>query len=192
MSSSLIRTKWPEDTFGQLHEFKANLWVLFFTCFLNLGIVILLLHRNPEGGLLLGTLLLGSFLGSWWTIAKPTNPFRKTLFSPWPLKDLDDSALRILSFLGSFKARMFIVLIALGISALILLIALVDWYFLRPDSAVTWGLDNPYIFAGVLIATCFYVFPVHVTQELVLHVWIAKNFNQVLSDYHPWHTNKSF
>ena len=192
--SSLVRIKWPSDTPGQLKAFRSELGIVAIGSFvLGFGMVILTLHHNPAFSHLLGVVFLGSLLGSWWTIAKPTNPFRKHLFAPRPLADLDEPALRVLSFLRSTKAAMFSILTGLIIATLIFGATILDWSMIKGLKSIAWERDRNWTISIIAITTLmFYVIPLHVTQEMVLHIWIARRYDKILSSYEPWPKDKTF
>ncbi len=183
--SPFVRLTWPEDTLGQLHAFRSELWVaVTASFFLGFGMAILTLHHNPAFSRLLGVIFFGSFLGSWWTIAKPTNPFRKHLFGPRPLTDLDEPALRVLSFLRSSKAAVFSILTGLIIAALTFGATILDWSIIQGMSTIAWEQDRNWTISIIVVTTLmFYVIPLHFTQEMVVHIWIARRFDKILSNY---------
>jgi len=189
-----VRLTWPEDTLGQLHAFRSELWVVMIvSLFLGFGMVILTLHHNPALSHLLGVILLGSLLGSWWTIAKPTNPFREHLFLPRPLADLDESARRVLSFLRIQKAAAVTTLTCLIVAALIFGVTVLDWSIIQGIRTVTWEQDRDWTISIILVTSLmFYVIPLHVTQEMVLHIWISRRFDKILSNYEPWPRDMPF
>lgn len=192
--SPFVRLTWPEGTLGQLHAFRSELRVVVIgSFFLGFGMVILTLHNNPAFSHLLGVVFLGSLLGSWWTIAKPTNPFREQLFVPRPLTDLDESALRVLSFLRSSKAAMFNVLTGLIIALLTFGATVLDWSIMHGMRAIAWEQDSNWTISIIVVTTLmFYVIPLHFTQELVLHIWITRRFDRILSNYEPWPRDRPF
>lgn len=192
--SSFVRIKWPGDTTGQLKAFRSELWVVVIVSFLlSFGMVILTLHHNAAFSHLLGVIFLGSLLGSWWTIAKPTNPFREQLFVPRPLAELDEPALRVLSFLRSSKAALLSILTCLIIASLIFSATIVDWSLTQGIRMIGWEQDRDWTLSIILVTTLmFYVIPLHVTQEIVLHIWIARRFDKILFNYEPWPKDKPF
>ena len=57
------------------------------------------------------------------------------------------------------------------------------------ESPLHWKFDNPF---GVLGCTGLYTMFVIDTQEYLLHLWIAKHFEEILSTYQPWPKGKPF
>jgi len=88
---------------------------------------------------------------------------------------------------------MFSILTGLIIATLIFGATILDWSMIKGLKSIAWERDRNWTISIIAITTLmFYVIPLHVTQEMVLHIWIARRYDKILSSYEPWPKDKTF
>lgn len=194
--SPIVRI-WPKDTHGQLREFRANLRVLFLVSFISPCIVIFPPHHftnvNENVNLLAIAILLTSLLSTWISIARPISPFRKGISVPTPPSELDDYALRVLSFLQSPKAITITRLTGFIVALLLIFVMVLYNLIIRNGLPTDWNIEldfNTIVFLFSQILLLFFF--VWCAQLTVLHTWIVKNINHIISSCKPWPKDKEF
>ena len=144
-------------------------------------------HRYPATLLSLGQ-LTGLWLGSLWILYRPSNPF--AIGEIWgkriELRQLENSALRVLTFLKSRRARE-IVLLASCVWTFIIIAAwcVATFLFEKPPPPSLESLLVGSVGSG------FFFFLCGNHYALVLH-YTLKHWDDIQRTYEPWPTDKPF
>jgi len=190
----LIKTNWPEDYKGQLLKFRSELLTLFLTFLLLLGGMILyMFYYNRELFVLIFVTLLSPILAYIIIWATPISPFRKQVFTPIKTKELNEEALKILTFLRSSNSKLSVLRTTFLTALICFLLVIIEWVIFKTNKPIDLqSLFNINNIGLILIITWWLTMVIGVTSYVFIINYILSKYDHIQSTYNPWPKDKPF